>query len=61
MTTEEPKKVKIIRRKKVIKTKSQLKCSMSDCEEIECNHYISHDKKSDCEKVCGVHKEAKCV
>ena len=61
MTTEEPKKVKIIRRKKIIETKSQIKCDVSNCEETECNHYISHDKNSDCEKVCGVHKEAKCV
>lgn len=61
MTTEEPKKVKIIRRKKAIETKSQLKCSMSDCENDECNHYGNHDENSNCKKVCGVYKEVKCV
>lgn len=61
MITEEPKKVKIIRRKKVVVPIFQIKCNVLNCEEIECYHYLLHDRNSNCEKVCGVHNKAKCV
>ncbi len=55
----EPKK-RIIRRVKKVET-TQVKCNVLNCLESECNHFIFHDKKSNCENNCGVHKEAKCV
>lgn len=61
MTTEEPKKVKIIRRKKVSEIKSQIKCDVSNCEDTECSHYELHDKMDACEIPCGIHSKAKCI
>lgn len=61
MITEESKKIKIIRRKKVVVPKSQVECNVLGCDEMECNHYLSHDRNSNCEKVCGIHNEAKCI
>lgn len=60
MTTEEPKK-RIIRKRKVVETKSQLKCNVKDCGNNECNHYIDHDKNSACDGLCVTHPEARCI
>ncbi len=57
--TEIPKR-RLIRRVKKPEN-SQLKCNVLNCLESECGHFIFHDKNINCEKVCGVHKEAKCV